>query len=312
MAELSDNQIPASIVLNVMGLRELAVYGFRSWMLQDFQRPYEVILNLFYPCKDMFEPLVAGKNPNCNVRINQVDEPEFFNISAANNLGLHLSNGKYVFFANADVIYPGPFLTRALVELERRNLCYAIASRLNMTAADTAKLKPAMSYTLADPFIELSGMERTQAYAGKMYPISPWMIRRDIARAIGGFDARILMAEDRDLNHRLPHYLRRTGQQECIVGLIDLCGYHQEHSSSGIFDAWTQSKAIMEPREKRLLADPNSQEDIAPTRLDDYDALMADIRNTKKPPVLNQYREDLGGKVSRRAKKVWNALVYGK
>ena len=51
---------------------------------------------------------------------------------------------------------------------------------------------------------------------------------------------------------------------------------------------------------------------MVPTLLHDREALMGDIRATKKPPLMNQYRQDWRGKVSRRAKKVWTALVYGK
>src|SRR5438874_2449745 len=110
MAEATDDKdIEVSIILNVMGLRELAVYGFRSWLLQDYERPYEVVLNLFYPCRELFEPLIAGANPNCQVRIFQHEEPEYFNISASNNLGLHLSGGRVIFFANSDIIYPSHF-----------------------------------------------------------------------------------------------------------------------------------------------------------------------------------------------------------
>src|SRR2546423_15196274 len=107
---MENDRPAASIVLNVMGLRDLAIYGFRSWMLQDFDRPYEVILNLFIPAADQFESLKAGANPNCIPRIVQHEKPEYFNISASNNMGLHLVRGEYVFFANVDMIFPGNFL----------------------------------------------------------------------------------------------------------------------------------------------------------------------------------------------------------
>ena len=47
MSSDTGGQIHASIVMNVQGTPELGAYGFRSWMLQSFDRPYEVILNLF-------------------------------------------------------------------------------------------------------------------------------------------------------------------------------------------------------------------------------------------------------------------------
>src|SRR5688572_22260319 len=104
--------VAASIVLNVMGLRDLAVYGFRSWLLQRYEQPYEVILNLFYPCRELFDPLLEGANSNCIARIYQYEQPAFFNISASNNLGLHHSRGRYVAFANSDIIYPTNYLSR--------------------------------------------------------------------------------------------------------------------------------------------------------------------------------------------------------
>lgn len=303
--------VSASIVLNVMGLRELAVYGFRSWMLQDYDRPYEVILNLFYPCREMFDPLVEGKNPNCDVKIFQNEESEYFNISAANNLGLHQSIGKYVMFANSDIIYPAHFLKRAMTELTDRDICYAVAARMNMTEAQCRQLKAPMYYSRDNPFKELLGLERT-ADASVWPSISPWMLRRDVAFEIGGFDKRVLMAEDRDLGDRVMHYLRRKKLQHALISLVDLCGYHQHHGSSGLFDAFTQSKAVFEPRRQRMEADPASTEDVVATPLNDRDALMRDIRQTKKPPLMNQYRQDFKGKIVRRAKKVWNALAYGK
>lgn len=307
----SDAGAPASsIVLNVMGLRELAVYGFRSWLLQDFGRPYEVILNLFTPYRHLFDPLIAGANPNCRAIIHQHEEPEFFNVSAANNFGLHLSRGRYVMFSNADIIYPSYFLSRAVAELEQRDVCYAVAGRLNLTAAQSAELRPVTDYTRERGFDHLVGLERSPS---DVWPaISPWMLRRDVALAVGGFDPRILMAEDRDLNDRVMHYLRRTGQQHNLVAFCDLLGYHQYHTSTGQFDAFTPAKAIIEPRYQRLTADPNSTEDVVPTRLDDGHSILEDIRKTQKPPRMNQYRTDFKGKLARRAQKVWSALVHGK
>jgi len=306
-----DGSVAASIILNVQGLRELAVYGFRSWMLQDYDQPYEVILNLFADARLMFDPLVQGKNPNCDPRIFEHGEPEYFNVSASNNLGLHLSKGRFVLFANADIIYPGNFLSRTMAELAKRDICYAVAGRLNMTPSDCARLKPAMSYTRDNAFNELLGWEHKPG-ANVWNAISPWMLRRDVAFDIGGFDKRVLIAEDKDLSIRVVHYLRRKNLQQSMIALTDLMGYHQHHAGTGLFDAFTESNAVIEPRKARLAADPTSDEDIVPTPLHDRAALMRDIRETKKPPLMNQYRKDWKGKISRRAQKVWNALAYGK
>jgi hypothetical protein len=305
----ADPNIDASIVLNVLGLRDLATYGFRSWLLQDYDRPYEVVLNLFAPCRDMFDPLVEGKNPNAIVNVREYETPAFFNISAANNLGLHAARGKYVMFANADVIYPGQFLKRALAEMNRREIVYAVAARSNMTAKQSDKVheKTPLQYTQADRFTELYRNEFGEGVYN-MHAISPWMIRRDVAYAVGGFDPKILMAEDRDLDYRLVHYMRRNNLQEAIISFSNLWGYHQWHANTGLINAIDKAFEIMEPRAKRLNADLHSTEDQLPTQLDDLDSLKRDMANTVRPPVGNQYRKDWRGKIRRRAKRVWSAL----
>jgi len=293
-----------------MGLRDLATYGFRSWMLQDFDRPYEVILNLFVPAARDFEKLTEGKNPHCIPRIVQHESPAYFNISASNNIGLHLAKGEYVLFANVDMIFPGHFLRVAMGEMIERKLCYAVAARLNMNAGHASLLKPVMQHTTADRFDCVMGLEQ-EVEANILPAISPWMFRRDIAMTIGGFDAKILFAEDRDLQDRAMHYLRRTGQQQALHSLADLYGYHQWHPTTGLFNAFHEIKERMESRKRRMDADPNSTEDCLDTPLNDYEALVRDIRETKPPPFMNQYRKDLGGKLKLRAKKVWKAIKYG-
>src|SRR4051795_5441010 len=83
------SQPQLSVVLNIMGRLELADYGFRSWMLQDLDRPYEVVCNLFNDQQARYEQLAQGRNSNCRLVIHAYERPAFFNISAANNLGLH-------------------------------------------------------------------------------------------------------------------------------------------------------------------------------------------------------------------------------
>jgi hypothetical protein len=303
--------IDASIVLNVLGLRDLAVYGFRSWMIQGLQRPYEVILNLFAPTRELFDPLIEGKNPNCEVRIIQHPEPNYFNVSAANNYGLHVSRGRYVVFANADVIYPGNFLTRALTSLEQRDLCYAIAARVNLLPEHGPSFKPPIEYQGEHAFDDFHRFNRAPGVT-TWSAISPWMLRRDIAFAVGGFDPQVIMAEDRDFDMRTAHYLRRTGLQHAPVSFYELRGYHLWHAPSGLFDTWPKSKAIIEPREVRLREDPDSKEDVLPTKLADEAALLAEIKNTEKPPLLMGKRQNLSRRVFQRAKDVLLTARHGR
>jgi hypothetical protein len=168
--------------------------------------------------------------------------------------------------------------------------------------------KSPLQYTPADRFNDLRGFERGEGVYN-MPAISPWMIRRDVAFAIGGFDPKILFAEDRDLDYRLLHYLRRQNIQQTMISLCNLWGYHQWHANTGLINTMDKAFAIMEPRAKRLAADLNSVEDQLPTKLDDLEALKRDMAETERPPMANQYRKDWRGKIRRRAKRVWAALT---
>jgi hypothetical protein len=178
-----------------------------------------------------------------------------------------------------------------------------------MTFAQTDQVhqKPAAAYGTGD-FDHLRGLERSEGVYN-MPAISPWMIRRDVAMAVGGFDPKVLMAEDRDLDYRLLHYLRRMKLQDAMVSFCNLYGYHQHHANTGLINALDTAMPIMESRGRRLEADAQSTEDCLPTRLDDLDALVRDMMETKRPPVGNQYRKDWRGKIRRRARRVWNALT---
>ena len=88
----------------------------------------------------MFDPLLDGKNPQAYVSVQQYQTPEFFNVSAANNLGLYKSRGRYLMFANADIIYPGSFFRRAMFELTEHHISYAVAARCNMTQPQTQNI----------------------------------------------------------------------------------------------------------------------------------------------------------------------------
>src|ERR1035438_8725705 len=109
----------ASIILNDMNRSDLAAYGYRSWILQDIGEPFEVILNLFNLREDYFRKLSAGAHPHCVPIINTFKPPQFFNVSAANNIGLHYASGKYVVFANSDMIHSSGYLRLAIEEMSR-------------------------------------------------------------------------------------------------------------------------------------------------------------------------------------------------
>ena len=302
-------QMSVSIILNDMDRSADAAHGFRSWMLQETDRPYEVILNLLNDRESMFRGLAEGCSPMCRPIINVYPRPAFFNIAAVNNLGLHVSSGEYVFFCNSDIIYPSSFLRTVVSELSRRVIGYALGARVNLTARQTQALRRPVSYTSSSKYDGLVGFENIP---GRMLSIgcSPWMVRRDVASAIGGFDPRVCCHEDSEFNDRVIHYLRRKGLQQFIFAVSSLFGYHLDHPASELYWLSTQSKAILEPRRQRLLADPESEEDVLPTRLDSLDALLADLRLTAPPPP-SPMQWQLPRTAYRRLRGAVRALIQG-
>jgi len=272
----------ASIVLNDMDRTFYAAYGYRSWMLQDIQQPYEVILNLFNDKEHYFKTLSSGCNLHCTPMVKSYNPPEFFNIAAANNLGLYYANGNYVLFANSDIIYPSNFLRVFIQELSMRKVCYALGHRVGLSSKQTRSLSEPIKYTPKSNFDFMGNHENLK---GKNigFGTSPWTVLRDIAQNIGGFDPKILCHEDSEFNDRVMHYLRRTGQQQCLFSVVDLFGYHVNHPDSELYGASAQARSILEPRRLRLLSDPNSTEDICPTRLHSLDSLKEDFYKTIPP-----------------------------
>ena len=272
----------ASIVLNDMDRTHEAAYGYRSWMLQDIDGPYEVILNLCNDRRPYFDDLGADANPNCQKIINELQRPDFFNISAANNIGLHFARGEYVLFANSDIIYPAKYLRTLTSSLTRHRILYALGARVNLLEQQTRALAAPERYSAGSNFDSLVGLEHAP---GRRIVLgcSPWIVAREVAFAIGGFDASILCHEDSEFNDRVMHYLQRTGQQSCLPVLIDVYGYHLDHPPSELYDASAKSKEILESRRLRLTADPASEEDTLRTQLFSIDALLRDLHDTRVP-----------------------------
>ena len=143
-----------------MGRLELADYGFRSWMLQELDRPYEVILLLFNDQQARFEKLAEVPHPNCRLLIKSYERPAFFNISViANNLGIHFARGRYILFANADVIYPGGTARTISDELTRRDICYAILSRASWRCRTKQSAQARGRHRVAGDFDPLSNLD---------------------------------------------------------------------------------------------------------------------------------------------------------
>jgi len=296
-----------------MDRSSLAAYGFRSWMLQDVQEPYEVVINLFNDERPRYEALTQGRNSACRPVIRVYAKPLFFNIAAANNLGLHFSTGTYVLFANSDVIYPSSYLRELMGEFRKRDICYATGSRVNLSLEQTAGLAPAGSYSMSSNFDSLVGLEHAR---GRMISlgISPWTIVREVALDIGGFDSRILCHEDSELNDRVLHFLRRQGRQACLFTNTSLYGYHLCHGLSELYGGSQEAAAILEPRRLRLRADAASTEDVAPTNLDSLPSLLKDLFETKPPLIAVASPSGLSRMwrgASRRLRAATRVLVRG-
>lgn len=307
----ADLPLRASIVLSDMKRTSHASYGFRSWMLQDFGEQYEVVLCLFNDREHVFSELATAANPHCAVRIQRYRAPPFFNISAANNLGLAASRGEYVFFANSDIVYPSWYLREVLDELSRRSIDYALGSRVNLTQAQTQGLRPPFAYTFSSNFDTLfSGAGRSISNL-----FSPWIAKRDVAISIGGFDPRVVCHEDAEFNDRMIHYLRRSKRQRCIYIQSDLfsClfGCHLAHPSSELYVLSPASNTILESRRLRLTADPGSAEDVLPTRFDSEEALLHDLYSTEAPSRMDEIVR-LSKAIQRRVQGAAHYLLHGR
>jgi len=301
------NNVAVSIVLNDMDRTEFALHSFRSWLLQDFAYPYEVIINLFNDKDYLFERL-SPRNPNAIPIIKRYSRPTYFNISAANNLGLHFATGNYVMFANSDIIYPSSFLSMFISEILTRGIYYALGSRCDLYPDETNMLEKALENDLTYDFLLEAEFQRPRMGTGG----SPWTISRDIALAIGGFDMNVLCHEDSDFNERVIHYLRRTKRQQCIFTLL-LFGYHIYHKYSELYAASSISKAIIEPRARRLAEDKDSEEDMIDNKIENYDSLITHLYKTKAPPIDARDKiKNAPMKIYRRLSQAYQIIRFGR
>jgi hypothetical protein len=280
-------------------------------MLQDTAEPYEVVLCLFNAQEPHFLKLAEGRNPLCDVIIRTFEPPSFFNISAANNLGLHFARGTFVLFANSDTVYPSHYLSTFVGELRARSISYALGSRTTIPFDQTRALGDAVGHHGSSNYDFLVGQEhRPGRYLGQAS--SPWTIRREVAWQVGGFDPMVTCHEDSEFNDRVIHYLRRNCLQQCIFAVTGIYGYHLSHPASELYGASQLAKQILEPRRTRLMADPLSCEDVLPTDLGSLPALENDMRTTRNPSPAARWRP---GRVfrsaARRSREALDVLVHG-
>jgi hypothetical protein len=214
-------------------------------------------------------------------------------------------------FANSDIIYPSGYGARFTENMTHHKVGYAVGSRYNLTEAETKALRPAASYGDKDNFDFLDeGWKFVGQQPGTIwFTCGPWVIRRDVARAIGGFDPKVLVSEDDDLSSRAVHYLARQGEQNSSHCFIEQVGYHLYHPSSELFDWYFEAHQIIDARRDRLRAMPQSLEDIASNDLDDLPGLIEMMRRTPKPKAFKRYREDTIRKVGKRLLLAGKVLI---
>jgi hypothetical protein len=254
-------------------------------MLQNCSFEYEVILNLFNDRRKHFEALSEGRNPLCSYAIMEYPRPPSFNIAAANNIGIHYAKGNYLVIANSDIIYPPDYLETLGRELLKRNIYFATTSRVQLSRVQTSALRSPLHYNCSDGYAFVKTLRTDR---NMILGISPWVFKRDIVLAIGGYDPRVWVHEDAECNDRVLHYLRRQNLQYCHCVLLDLFGYHVHHPPSELYDLSAQAKQIFEPRRARLLRDPDSEEDVVDTKLDSLPILLTDLaKMPESQPVLH-------------------------
>jgi hypothetical protein len=274
--------------MNDMDRSQYAAYGLRSWVLQRCAFRYEVILTLFNNRHDFFAALARDAGTNCDVRILTYPAPAFFNISIANNLGLAASRGKYVFFCNSDVIHASGYLAQAAAELERLNLHYACGARMNLSSAFTRDaIRGAASYTWHDGFDALVGLEWGRAEMHFWGNGSPWMLRRDTALAIGGFDPEIVCYEERNVEDRAMHYLHRLGLQGSGYAFTSIYGYHLHHPRSELYQIGAESRRrVVDVRNRLQAASGESRYEMVASGLDDCEGMLRRLYAMPPPPVV--------------------------
>jgi hypothetical protein len=276
-----NESVIASVILSDMDRTEHALYAYRSWLLQDLSLPYEVVLILLNHNSKQFAALEHDRNPYCATKIRAFDRPQFFNISAANNLGIHYATGKYIVFANSDMIFPSGYLRELADELDSRQLFYVTGSRINLDRGQTAALKEPAAYTTARNFDFLANLVSEDRQRSPVP--SPWVFSRSTITAIGGFDPQVLCLEDSECRDRAIHYLRRTKQQLFEYRIADIFGYHLDHPPSELYIAADQAHRVIASRKQLLSAYPSGTEDTLATVLTDVTSLISELTRTTDP-----------------------------
>jgi len=278
-----------SILMNDMDSSQFAAYGLRSWVLQRCSFDYEIILTLFNDKRGFFNAIAQDALPNCTVKIVTCPRPAFFNISIANNLGLVESTGKYVFFCNADVVHSSFYLEETVSELQRLGLHYACGARMNLSKAFTqAEIREPSAYNREQNFDYLVGREWGRPEMHFWGNGSPWMLNRETAWAIGGFDPELVCYEERNLEDRAMHYLQRKNLQRSGYAFTSIYGYHLYHPRGDLYDIGAESKRRVVDVRARLFASHDETHETVASALNDREAMLRLLYSMQPPPPVRK------------------------
>jgi hypothetical protein len=275
--------VKVSIVVNDMNRTREASYGFRSWMLQRCDFEYEVVCVLFNDRRAEYEKLEQGKTKNASVVYDVHKPPKFFNISIANDLGLLAAQGEYIFFCNSDVIHPSDYLQRAVAEIEKRKLGYLTGARVNLREDFMRSvIKEPMTYSADRAYdADLVGLEWGTGAMTLWGSGTPWIVRREVALAVGGFDPDIVCYEERDFEDRVMHYLQKQGLQDVGFSFTSLYSYHIWHPRGELYDIGAESKRLIVRRREELRANKRA----AHVQLLSREALLGKLYAAEPPPA---------------------------
>lgn len=146
-------------------------------------------------------------------------------VARARNAGANAAHGDILVFLDADTLVPGPF-----------------AETLLACAADPACLGGAFDADLESrrPVIRLHlAFWRRLGSAFGMAQGAAQFCRRDVFRALGGYDESLLMGEDVDFHWRLRRLARSQGGRVAFVRHVRV------HPSARRFDQWPAWKTLL-------------------------------------------------------------------
>lgn len=206
-----DEKIKVSVCLNDYGYKH-SLFGFKSWLLQDYGYPYQVIMNIINKeYVDKYEELTKNKSDNCIAKVNFVDDKKDFNIAKLNNIGLHYSKDtEYTCFSEPDIVYSKYFLKNLVSFVEEEELPYCVVGRYKLTLEYKNLIKKNPNdYDLDENFEELfKEVKETEKNNLELITWGFSLGQTKLFYQLGGFDNRLITHSDADMDKRMSEYCR--------------------------------------------------------------------------------------------------------